>query len=142
MASAQSVNLACTNLPSEASCIFLNPTIAAGGGSTTLIVETTAPHSCGASTPYFYGAGGRGPLAAPFALPALAGLLLLIVPGKRRWLRALVVVAAVAAATQITGCSTCTDLGTRPGTYSFQVTGTAATSSEVQAQTVTITVAI
>jgi hypothetical protein len=138
----QSVNLACSNLPYEATCIFVNPTIAGGGGSTTLIVETTAPHSCGASTPYFYGAGGRGPLAAPFALPALAGLLLLIVPGKRRWLRALVVVAAVAAATQITGCSTCTDLGTRPGTYSFQVTGTAATSSEVQAQTVTITVAI
>jgi len=42
----------------------------------------------------------------------------------------------------LAGCSTCTDLGTKPGTYTFQVTGTAATTGEVESQTVTLTVAI
>jgi len=138
----QGVNLTCTNLPTEASCTFLNPAIAAGGGATTLIVQTTSPHTCGTTTPYFYGGMGKGPLAAPFVLPALAGLALLIVPGRRRWLRALLAVVAIAAVTQISGCSTCTDLGTRPATYTFQVTGTAASSPTTQAQTVTMTVTI
>ena len=138
----QGVNLTCSDLPYEASCTFINPSIAAGGGSTTLIVQTTSPHTCGTTTPYFYGGLGKGPLAAPFALPALAGFVLLIVPGRRRWLRALVAVAMVAAITQISGCTTCTDLGTRPATYTFQVTGTAANSSTTQSQTVTMTVTI
>jgi len=46
-----------------------------------------------------------------------------------------------AGATQLTGCSTCTDLATRPGTYTFQVTGTASTG-EVEAQTITLNVTI
>jgi len=138
----QGVNLTCSNLPNEASCIFVNPAIPAGGGATTLIVETTAPHTCGTTAPYFYGGTGNGPLAAPFALPALAGLMLLIVPGRRRWLRALVAVVVVAAVTQISGCGTCTDLGTRPATYIFQVTGTAASSSTATTQTVTMNVTI
>jgi hypothetical protein len=138
----QGVNLACSNLPNEATCTFLNPSIATGGGSTTLIVQTTSPHTCGTTTPYFYGGIGKGPLAAPFALPTLAALVLLIVPGRRRWLRALMAVVAVVAITQISGCSTCTDLGTRPATYTFQVTGTATSSSTTQAQAVTMTVTI
>ncbi|MGA1984063.1 MAG: FG-GAP-like repeat-containing protein [Acidobacteriaceae bacterium] len=142
----QGVNLTCSNLPNEASCIFVNPAIPAGGGGTTLIVETTAPHTCGTTAPYFYGGMGKGPLAAPFALPALAGLVLLIVPGRapgrRRWLRALVAVTVVAAIMQISGCGTCTDLGTRPATYTFQVIGTAANSSTTTTQTVTLTVTI
>jgi hypothetical protein len=137
----QGVNLTCSNLPAEATCTFLNPSIAAGGGSTSLVVQTTSPHTCGTTTPYFYGSAGKGPLA-PFALPALAGLVLLFVPGKRRWLRALLAVAAVAAIAQISGCSTCTDLGTRPATYTFQVTGTAANSPTTQSQPVTMTVTI
>jgi hypothetical protein len=137
----QGVNLTCANLPPEASCTFLNPAIATGGGATTLIVQTTSPHTCGTTTPYFYGSLGEGPLT-PFALPALAGFVLVILPGKRRWLRALLAVVAIAAITQISGCSTCTDLGTRPATYTFQVTGTATSSSTTQAQAVTMTVTI
>ena len=68
--------------------------------------------------------------------------MLLIVPGRRRWLRALVAVAVVAAVTQISGCGTCTDLGTRPATYTFQVAGTAASSSTATTQTVTMNVTI
>jgi hypothetical protein len=138
----QGVNLTCSNLPNEASCIFVNPAIPAGGGATALILETTAPHTCGTTAPYFYGGMGKGPLAAPFVLPALAGLVLLVVPGRRRWLRALVAVVVVAAAGQISGCGTCTDLGTRPATYTFQVTGTAASSSTTTTQTVTMNVTL
>ena len=138
---AQGINLSCSNLPTEATCLFDTPTLAAGGGTTNLVVSTTAPHTCGTTQPYFLGSVG-GPGIAPFALPALAGLLAMFLPGRRRWLRALVAVIVIAGATHITGCSTCTDLGTRPATYTFQVTGTSTVSNEIQSQAVTITVTI
>jgi len=142
----QTVNLSCSNLPYEASCIFLGPTIT-GSGSSTLIVSNTAPHTCGTTQPYFVGRSGTGGPLAPFAVPALAGLLALFLPGRRRWLRALVVLAVAAAAVQMTGCGNCTDLGTRPGIYTFQVTATFAgqgpsTPPETQSVPVTITVTI
>jgi hypothetical protein len=143
----QTVNLTCSNLPSEATCIFLGPTIT-GGGSSTLVVSNTAPHTCGTTQPYFVGGGGGiGRPLAPFALPALAGLLAIFLPGRRRRLRVLIVLAVAAVAVQITGCGTCTDLGTRPGTYTFQVTGTFAgqgpsTPPETQSVPVTLTVKI
>jgi hypothetical protein len=139
---AQGVNLTCANLPTEASCLFDNAAIAPGGGTTNLVVGTTAPHTCGTTQPYFLGSNGGGPGIAPVALPALAGLALMFVPGKRRWLRSLIAMAVVAAATQMTGCGTCSDLGTRPATYTFQVVGTASSSSTTQAQSVTLTVTI
>jgi hypothetical protein len=139
---AQNVNLACGNLPSEATCIFAPATIAGGSGTATLIVGTTAPHDCGTTQPYFLGGNGGGPGLAPLALPALAGLLAIFVPGKRRWLRALLAVLLAAGATQIVGCAICTDLGTKPATYTFQVTGTAADASEVESQAVTFNVTI
>jgi hypothetical protein len=41
----------------------------------------------------------------------------------------------------ITGCGACTDLGTRPGTYTIQITGTSASSAQVTVtQNVQITV--
>ncbi|MDP9049605.1 MAG: FG-GAP-like repeat-containing protein [Acidobacteriota bacterium] len=137
---AQDVTLSCANLPPEATCFFDSATIAGGNGSTNLVVATTAPHSCGSTQPYFLGANGGG--VAPYVLPAMAGLLALFIPGKRRWLRALIALAVVSAATQMTGCGNCTDLGTRPATYKFVVSGAAAGSSEIEAQSVTITVAI
>ena len=143
----QAVNLACGNLPNEAICQFDTPQIGVGGGPAHVIVFTTAPHSCGTTQPYFLGGNGAGPGIAPIALPALAGpmlagLVLLFIPGKRRWLRALIALIVVAAATQITGCGNCSDLGTRPATYTFQITGTSATTSETESQAVTMTVAI
>jgi Bacterial Ig-like domain (group 3)/FG-GAP-like repeat len=139
----QTVNLACGTLPNEMTCTFLNAAIAAGGGTTTLFVSTTAPHSCGTNQPYFLGSNGGGPGLAPFTLPALAGLLVTFLPGKRRWLRALVAILVVAAVSQMTGCGNCTDLGNRPGTYTFQVSGSSTgSSSEVESQTVTLNVTI
>jgi len=139
---AEGVNLSCGNLPNEATCTFAPPAIPSGGGPTTLIVETTAPHTCGTTQPYFLGGNGGGPHLAPFALPALAGLVAFLIPGKRRWLRSLMALIAVAAITQISGCSTCTDLGTKPATYTFQVIGTSAVTGEVQSQTVTLNITI
>jgi hypothetical protein len=139
----QTVNLACGNLPYEATCSFVAPSIAGGSGSTTLFVTSTAPHSCGTTQPYFLGSNNGGPGRMPLALPALAGLAVMFIPGKRRWLRALVATIVVAGATQITGCGNCTDLGTRPASYTFQVTGTAAAGpAEVEAQTITLNVVI
>jgi hypothetical protein len=139
---ATAVNLSCTGLPTEASCQFINPAIAAGGGSTTLVLGTMAPHSCGSAEPYFVGSSGGG---AGIAVPVLAGLIAVFVPGRRRrWLRGLMAMVAVAAAMQLSGCGNCTDLGTRPGTYTVQVAGTASGSgtSEVEKAIVTLTVTI
>jgi len=67
----------------------------------------------------------------------LAGVVLLFVPGKRRrglkgLLIALVAVCGMAA---LTGCGNCTDLGTRPGSYTIRVIGTAAGASSGNAVT-------
>jgi hypothetical protein len=137
----QDVKLSCANLPYEGSCFFDSTTIAGGSGTTNLVVGTTAPHSCGTTQPYFLGSNDGGGLA-PYTLPAIAGLLAIFLPGRRRWLRALIALMLVAGVTQMTGCGNCTDLGTRPATYTFTVTGTSSGTSEVEAQTVTITVTI
>jgi hypothetical protein len=139
---AEGVNLSCGNLPNEANCFFAQAAIASGGGSSPLLVETSAPHNCGDSSPYFVGGNGGGPGVAPLALPALAGLVALFLPGRRRWLRALLAAVLLAGATQIVGCGNCTDLGTKPGTYTFQVIGTSTGTGQVQSQTVTLTITI
>lgn len=144
---AQDVKLSCTNLPQEATCVFANPTIAGGSGTTTLIVQTVAPHSCGTTTPYFLGENGRGWASSSFsrrcAVPALAGLFALLIPiRKRRWGKLLVALIAFAGAMQMTGCGNCTDLGTRPAMYTIEVTGTAADSSAIVSQAVMVNVTI
>jgi hypothetical protein len=136
------VNLSCGPVPTEAVCRFLNAAIPAGGGSTTLVLGTMAPHSCGTTEPYFLGGNGGGVGLAPWAAPVLAGLLVVFIPGRRRWLRGLLAVVMVAGAMQITGCGHCTDLGTKPGTYTVQVIGASAGTSEVESQSVTVTVTI
>jgi hypothetical protein len=144
----QDVNLTCHNLPPETTCLFVNPTINGGSGTGSLIIQTTAPHSCGTTTPYFLGKGGGLPSmfdrgSAPFALPALAGMFALFVPlRRRRWLKLLIAFIAIAGAMQLTGCGNCTDLGTRPATYSIEVTGTAAQGGATAAQAVKINVTI
>jgi hypothetical protein len=142
----ETINLGCSNLPTEAACAFAAGSFASGGGSTQLLLSTMAPHSCGSAQPYFTGSNGGGRFGGwgvtGFALPALAGLVAIFLPGRRRWLRALVALVAVAGALQMSGCSTCTDLGTRPNTYTVQVYGSAAATSEVESQSVTLNVTI
>ncbi len=127
---AQPVALTCANLPYSLSCNFVSATIAAGGGGTTLYAVTTAPHDCSNSTPYFVAenqpGGGYG---IAFASSFLPGLLLLALRRRRRirpLVRDLLLLAlACAGISAISGCGHCTDLGTKPGTYTFTVTGTA-----------------
>jgi hypothetical protein len=136
------VNLSCNGLPTEATCTFVYPLIPAGGGTTALLLGTTAPHSCGTTQPYFLGGNGGGPGLGTLAAPVLAGLIAVFVPGRRRWLRGLIALAAVAAAMQMTGCGHCTDLGTKPGTYTIQVVGSSVGTSEVESQAVTLNVTL
>lgn len=115
----QPVNLACANLPEEATCAFAAANIPAGGGSTMLTLSTAAPRDCG-TTPY-------GVASLPFATPLAAGLFVFLIPSKRQSLRRLLIaVIALSGIAGMTGCGTgnCTDLGTRPGTYTITVTGT------------------
>jgi hypothetical protein len=42
----------------------------------------------------------------------------------------------------ISGCGACTDLGTKPGVYSFNVVGTSTGSTEVESQKIPLTVTI
>jgi hypothetical protein len=135
------VNLSCGPLPNEAKCTFVNPTIQ-GAGTTTLFIATSAPHDCNNSQPYFLGSSGGFGLRS-LALPAMAGLIAFCLPGRRRWMRGLLMLAIAAGATQLSGCGHCTDLATRPGTYTFTVNAkTGGTSGQTQSQTVTIHVFI
>ncbi len=114
---AQPVDLSCADLPSEAACTFAMRTIPSGGGTTTLEVSTIAPHDCGSTTPYF----------ASLAGPMMAGMVLLFLPRQRRgWKGLLIALVAVCGIASLTGCGNCTDLGTRPGSYTIRVVGTAA----------------
>jgi Bacterial Ig-like domain (group 3) len=113
----QQVQLGCTNLPSESTCTFGSPMIRVGGGSTTLLLSTMAPHDCGSSTSYYS--------SMPYSAPVAAALLVLLLPGRKRRTitRLLMVLAAFCSIAAISGCGNCTDLGTRPGTYTINVTG-------------------
>lgn len=132
----QPVQLACSNLPSEATCLFAAATIPVGGGSTTMKLNTLAPRACGSSTPY-------GPVASlPLTGPMFAGLLLLFLPRRRKAIQGLfTLLIALATITTITGCGACTDLGTRPGTYTITITGTSTGTAQISStQQVQVTV--
>ena len=116
----QSVQLGCTNLPSESACSFGTSLIRADEGSTTLQLSTMAPHDCGSSTSY-YG-------SLPYSAPIATVLAILFVPGRRqrRTLKGLLIaLIAFCGITAMMGCGNCTDLGTRPGTYTINITGAA-----------------
>lgn len=121
---AKAISLSCSGLPEEASCSYLPGSAAANGaGSATLRISTAAPRDCGAATPY--GAPTKS-AAVPMEGSVLAGVLLLVAPRRRRTLKGLLAVFCVVGAVSVmSGCGTgnCTDLGTKPGTYTITVTG-------------------
>jgi hypothetical protein len=123
---AKAVSLSCSGLPEEASCLYLPGSAAANGsGTATLSIATAAPRDCGSATPY--GAPVKS-AAVPMGGSALAGVLLLFAPRRRKAMKGLLVmVCALGAISVMSGCGTgnCTDLGTRPGTYMITVSGTA-----------------
>ncbi len=130
----QPVILSCSGLPRAATCLFSNPTIPAGGGSSTLFLSASAPHDCDNNTPYFITPAGP---TTWLALIATATALLTL---RRRKLlvRALVIALALWIIPALSGCGHCTDLGVPPGTYTFTLTATS-TGSPVITKTQTIT---
>jgi hypothetical protein len=107
------------NLPYESTCTLTQRTIPGGNGTTTLVLSTMSPHDCGSTTPYFTGA-----LRLRLGGAALAGVLLCVLPRRRRVLK-LLLLAVICILPGVVGCAGhCTDLGTRPGTYTLPITGT------------------
>ncbi len=115
----QPVQLSCAGLPSEAVCTFAAHTIPAGGGTTALQISTMAPRSCEV-------ADSETTASLPFGGATVAALLVLFLPGRRwRAIRGLLVaLVALCGMATLSGCGNCTDLGTKPGTYTIQVIGT------------------
>jgi hypothetical protein len=144
------VALTCTgtNSSNELGCTFVETTIPAGGGSTTLELLTTAPYACGSSptqpyaklggAPAVPGCGvrslsGQGQQVSALRVlevggPMLAGLIWLWPRRRSRWAR-LVALVMMAGVVGLSGCGNCTNLGTRPGNYSVTVVGTAGSVS-------------
>jgi hypothetical protein len=125
------VALSCTGLPAESTCTFGTATVPAGGGTTTLQVQVAAPHNCGANSSYFTAQGESS------GIRFLALVTFVFFARRRRALKGLLLAAVLCILPAITGCSTCTDLGVKPGSYSFTVTGSANAGS---AAPVTVTV--
>jgi len=145
----QPVTLSCSGLPAEATCIFATPTIPATGGSTPLTVSVSAPHNCATTAS----------LGSNTYLPIFAAVVLAFFARRRRVLKGLLLAAVLCILPAISGCSSCTDLGVKPGTYTFTVVGTAGSggvtpvavpsggssatpSTTTQSQTMTMTVVI
>ena len=117
----QPVKLSCAGLPEEATCTFGTETLPVNGGTTSLQIGAMAPHSCESGLPSGQSA------ALPFTGPALAGLVLLFLPIRgRRPLNGLLLLVLACGIATLTGCGSCTDLGTRPGDYRVKVIGTSA----------------
>ncbi len=143
----QPVALTCSGLPNETGCTFVNATIAPGGGSTTLQFTTAAPHDCGdPSHPYF-----QGQNQSPGATRMMwAGLVLCAVGlfrvrrGSRRAGLMVLLAGTLVGLSMMSGCGNCTDLGTKPGSYTFTVTASAQGGpvSESASQVVPVTMTI
>jgi hypothetical protein len=121
---AKAITLSCSGLPDEASCSTATGTAATAASSTlTLKISTSAPRDCGSATPY--GSSSQN-ASLPVMGPLLAGLLLVLIPKRRHPLKHLLVaLLTIAVISGVSGCGTgnCTDLGTRPGTYTITITG-------------------
>ncbi len=116
---AKTLNVSCSGLPDEASCSI---------GADGLRISTMGPRDCGTTVPY-----NRAGL--PIVGPVLAGLLFLFLPKSRWAVKSLfTAVCAVMVLGTMAGCGTgnCTDLGSRPGTYTVTVTGSAGGTSVSQ----------
>ena len=134
----QPVQLSCGDLPSEAACTFAAKTIPAGGGSTIMQLSTAAPQACQVAS------SGSTTASLPFAGTTVAALLVMFIPGKRR--RAikglLVALIALCGMATLSGCGACTDLGTKPGSYTIRVIGTSGSGTTVNVVTTKVQVTV
>jgi hypothetical protein len=127
----QPVQLACAGLPNETTCTFAQSTIGAEGGTTTLMVSPQGPRPCGAVA-----ANGGGRSTVPWMMAFVVGGF--FVRRRKRLLQGLLLLAALCALPMLSGCGDCADLGTKPGNYSFTITGTATGGSAAVSHTQTM----
>lgn len=130
----QAVQLSCLNPPYGTACTFDQQTVPVGGGTTRLTVSPAAPHDCGSGVPYF--TASRNPVG----IPVFAVSVLLLFAQRRRALKSIALAALLATLTALSGCGFghCTDLGTRPGDYTFTVQASS-TGSPVVTHTQVVT---
>jgi hypothetical protein len=122
----QPVTLSCAGLVAQSTCTFGTATIPPGGGSTLLFVYAAAPHTCGTNDGYFVTSSGPSTW-----LGLLAGTALICLVRRRRVLQGIALAVALCVLPAMTGCGNCTDLGVRPGSYSFVLTGTSTGSPTI-----------
>ncbi len=133
----QPVQLSCSHLAPETSCQFSPSAIVPpGGGNVTLQLFTNAPRDCNTDDPYFLGST-RTP-RSPIAPGIAAATLLFLAIRRRRFRGLLLLLATLTALTTLSGCGHCTDLGTKPGNYSFTITAAAQGTPITEARTATI----
>jgi MYXO-CTERM domain-containing protein len=131
----QPVQLSCSGLPAETTCVFTQSLLPAAGGSTQVSLTPAAPHSCKVATAENTLPGGRG------LWLAVVGLALVFARRRRRLLQGLTLAAALLILPMINGCGNCTDLGVLPGDYTITVTGTS-TGTPVLTNSVTVTMTV
>jgi hypothetical protein len=125
----QNIELSCSGLPQEATCAFDTTIITNGGGETRLEVFATAPHTCGTTQPYFITPNTS---TTWMGLLATGGLLSLL-RRRRRLMKGIILTLALCILPALGGCGNCTDLGVKPGTYTFTVNATSTGSPSVTA---------
>ncbi len=125
------VALSCTQLPANTTCSFSPATLTGGSGSSTLVVQTSAPRPASSASVLFTKA----------RIPLLAGLFLLILPSRLRryrngWPMFLLILTLLAV-----GCSSPGQLtGSTPvGKQTITVTGIATNGPQTLTHTVNVT---
>ena len=127
----QPVQLTCTGLPAETTCVFTQSLLPATGGSTQVSLTPAPPHNCAVT------AGNTVPAGRSLWL-AFVGLALVFARRRRRLLQGLMLSAALLVLPVLNGCNNCTDLGVLPGPYSITITGTS-TGTPVLTNSVVVT---
>src|SRR5262249_37867555 len=122
------LNFNCSGLPTESSCVFSPATVAAGSGTTDVVltITTTAPTAAAPSAAL---ARPRAYYAAwlPFSGLGLMGVMVIVAPKRHRKAVALLMTMSLMSALMLlVGCggSSHHDPGTTKGTFPVTVTGT------------------
>ena len=130
------VALSCTELPANTTCTFSPATVNGGAWSSKLAVQPSAPGP----------AATASVLSNKLRVTALAGLFLLIIPGRLRryrrgWPLFLAIFALLATGTAITGCSSPGPLtgGTPVGAQTITVTGIATNGAQTLTHATNVT---
>jgi hypothetical protein len=129
------VTLTCSQLPANTTCAFSPANITGGSGSSTLTVQTSAPHEA-ANTSIF---------PAGYRVPALAGLFLFFLRKRGRyarggWPMAFAILALLTAGAVLNGCSAPSTLtgGTPVGAETITVAGSATNGSQTLTHETTV----